>query len=60
MSRAYEKLAELHRPTDQAGIEAAARGLAAQGLKTHDIASTLQIGVTAVVQALRDTARLGL
>ena len=52
MSPAWRRLAELHRPTDHAGVEAAVRGLAAQGLKARDIASTLHIGVAAVVQAL--------
>ena len=41
-----------HRPTDQAGITAAVRELAAQGFKPHDISVTLRIGLAAVMQAL--------
>lgn len=44
-------LARMHQPSD---VSDAVRKLAAQGLKPHDIASSLRIGVAAVEQALRD------
>lgn len=43
-------LANMHRPPD---ITVAVRELAAQGLKQHDIAERLGVGVGAVEQALR-------
>jgi hypothetical protein len=46
--------ATMHRPNDAAGLAAAARELASQGLKAHDIAASLRIGVAAVEQALRE------
>lgn len=48
----WRHMATLHRPTDQAGITAAARLLASQGLKPRDIAGTLGITEAAVNQAL--------
>ena len=42
-------LANMHRPPD---ITKAIRTMAAQGLKPHDIAASLHIGVAAVLQAL--------
>jgi hypothetical protein len=47
---AWQMAAEMHKPDD---IPAAVRKLAAQGLKHHDIAAALRIGVAAVEQALR-------
>jgi hypothetical protein len=49
--------ATLNRPTDAAGITAAARDLAATGLTPRDIATTLGLTETAVYQLLRDTPR---
>jgi hypothetical protein len=56
MSPAYDwrQLAELHRPTGPDAIGAEIRRLRAQGLKPHDIAEALRIGVSAVVQALAE------
>jgi hypothetical protein len=48
----WRQMADAFKPTDQAGIAAAIRQLAAQGLKVHDIAASLHIGVAAVEQAL--------
>lgn len=42
----------MHRPTDAAGITAAARDLAATGLKPRDIASALGLTEHAVSQLL--------
>jgi hypothetical protein len=44
--------ATLHRPTDLAGIAAAARQLAGTGLKPRDIASILGLTEAGVIQAL--------
>jgi predicted transcriptional regulator len=49
-------LATMHRPTDPAGISAAARNLAATGLKPRDIASALSLTEHAVSQLLRESA----
>jgi hypothetical protein len=49
----WQMAAEMHKPDD---IPAAVRKLAGQGLKHHDIAAALRIGVTAVEQALRENA----
>jgi hypothetical protein len=49
----WQLLAQMHRPPD---ITEAVRRLAAQGLKPHDIAAALRIGVAAVEQALREVA----
>ncbi len=45
-----------HRPTDGETLRAEIRHLHASGLKTHDIAASLRIGVTAVDQALEVAA----
>lgn len=44
----YSKLAQRHRPTDQAGLAAAARDMAARGLTERDIGQALQLDATAV------------
>lgn len=43
----------VHRPTDEAGLRAAALDLAASGLTIQDIARALTIGETAVEQLLQ-------
>jgi hypothetical protein len=53
---AWQMNANLHRPTDPAGLAAAARDLAATGLKPRDIASHLGLTETAVSQLLRNAA----
>ena len=60
MSPAYDwrQLAVMHRPTDPAGIAAAARQLAAIGLKHRDISITLGLSEGAVVTLLRNSAAL--
>ena len=45
--------AEMHRPAD---VAESIRALAAQGLKAHDIAERLCVGVAAVEKALQDVA----
>lgn len=49
---AWHMLAQMHRPPD---VRVAIRMLAAQGLKEHDIAERLGVGIGAVEQALRET-----
>ncbi len=58
MSPAYDwrHLAVMHRPTNAAGIAAAARNLAATGLTPRDIATTLGLTEQVVLTLLRDTA----
>jgi hypothetical protein len=53
---AWAMLATMHRPTDAAGIAAAARQLASTGLKPRDIAATLGLTENAVIQLLRPAA----
>lgn len=48
----WQMAATLHRPTDAAGMAAAARNLAATGLKPRDIATTLGLTEHAVSQLL--------
>jgi plasmid maintenance system antidote protein VapI len=54
----WRHMATLHRPTDQAGITAAAHALASTGLTIRDIATTLGLTEQAVSQLLRETAAL--
>ncbi len=51
MSPAYDwrHLATLHKPTEAAGLAAAAHQLASTGLKPRDIATTLSLTEAAVV-----------
>jgi len=53
---AWAMLATLHRPTDAEGLAAAARQLAATGLKPRDVATTLGLTEHAVTQLLRTAA----
>lgn len=48
----YARLADLHRPQSAQGFAPAARQLAAQGLRAHDIAQALRLTVAAVTQLL--------
>lgn len=52
----WRKLAELHKPTDAAQIAETIRHLHESGLKPHDIANVMRIGLGAVLQALREVA----
>jgi hypothetical protein len=52
----YRYRAEKHRPTDSRDVAAEVRRLHSQGLKVHDIAAILRLGVGAVLQALREEA----
>ena len=54
----YGARATQHRPTDPAGIAAAARQLAAIGLKHRDIAGTLGLTPEAIFALLRNSAAL--
>jgi hypothetical protein len=49
---AYAALAQLHRPTDPAAIDAEIRRLGATGLKPRDIATAMGLAERAVVAAL--------
>lgn len=52
----YRQRAELYKPTDGAALAASIRELADRGLKSHDIAVALHLGISAVEQALRGEA----
>lgn len=52
----WRKLAEIHKPTDAAQIGATIRHLHESGLKPHDIANVMRLGLGAVLQALREAA----
>jgi DNA-directed RNA polymerase specialized sigma24 family protein len=54
---AWSMMANLHRPPD---VTVAIRTLAAQGLKRHDIAERLGVGVGAVEEALRETETMSM
>jgi hypothetical protein len=47
---------DLHRPTEPAAIAAAIRRLQQQGLKPRDIADSLRLDLSAVLEALRGAA----
>jgi hypothetical protein len=51
----WRLLADMHRPTDAAQITATIRHLHESGLKPHDIANVMRLGLGAVLQALRET-----
>jgi len=51
----WRLLADTHKPTDAAQITAAIRHLHQSGLKPHDIASVMRVGLGAVLQALRES-----
>jgi hypothetical protein len=48
----YRRLADRHRPADEAGFAAAVRQLAAQGLRERDIAQHLKLDPGAVRRLL--------
>ncbi len=53
---AWQMLANMHRPTDGETLQAECRRLRDGGLKPHDIANVLRLGLGAVEQALREAA----
>jgi hypothetical protein len=52
----WRLLADTHKPTDAAQIAATIRHLHESGLKPHDIANVMRLGLGAVLQALKDAA----